>query len=165
MLMGRHVTQKEIEFMTRAIELARSAESKGNLPIGAVIVEDGRIIAEGENRVLYPSFHPGRHAEIEALNKIPGDHLHNKSKQMILYTTHEPCVMCLGSIVLHRIGKVVFGGIDPNRGASYLVPHLEKIYLKGNLPEIVGPVLPEICDALFKRADEVYRNFRDAPNS
>ena len=163
--MTNTAAQMDLDFMFRAVALAQVSEQRGNLPIGAIIVEGGAVIAEGENTVLCPDFHPGRHAEINALNKISGSYLHQKSKHMTIYTTQEPCVMCLGSIVLHRIGRVVFGGYDPNRGASYLLPYLERIYPKQSLPEVIGPILPDVCDELFSRANEIYRNFRDKPSS
>ena len=76
------MTESDILFFERAIELAREAERRNNLPIGAVISYAGRIIAEGKNAIWYPKFNPNRHAEIEALRNVP-DHLlwHERSWQ------------------------------------------------------------------------------------
>ena len=155
------ISLEDLNFLHRAIALGEAAEAEGNLPIGAVIVMDDMVIAEAANKILVPEFHPGRHAEIEAMNAIPGERLHGHSKNMTLYTTQEPCLMCFGAIVLYRIGRVVYGGNDPKRGAAYLREHLTRIYDPASLPVFIGPVLPEICDPLFERADKVYRRFRD----
>jgi tRNA(adenine34) deaminase len=155
------VTADDLKYLDHALSLARAAEKEGNLPIGALITLDGHILAESGNKVLVPDFHPGRHAEIEALNKIPGDYLYKRSKDMTLYTTQEPCVMCLGAIILYRIGRVVYGGSDPKTGATYLIKYLQKIYEKNNIPIFVGPVSPELCDAMFRKADTIYRKYRD----
>lgn len=155
------VSAEDMEYLRRAIALGAAAELEGNLPIGALIAMDGVVLAEAGNKVLIPEFHPGRHAEIEAMNRIPGHYLHEHSRKMTLYTTQEPCVMCLGAIVLYRIGRVIYGGADPKRGASYLTRHLVEIYEEKNLPSFVGPLLPEICDPMFERADIIYRNYRD----
>jgi tRNA(adenine34) deaminase len=155
------VSTEDMDFLRRAISLGLEAEKEGNLPIGALIVKDGIVLAEARNRVLFPEFHPGRHAEIEAMNMIPGQYLHEHSRNMTLYTTQEPCVMCLGAIVLYRIGRVVFGGVDPKRGASYLTDSLKRIYDPKNLPSFAGPLLPEVCNPLFERADLIYRRYRD----
>ncbi len=156
------VTEEDIFFLHHAIEIAVQTAKEGNLPIGAVVVDDGLIISEAGNKVLKPEFHPGRHAEIEALNKIPGKHLHEKSKKMTLYTNIEPCVMCVGAIVLHRIGRVVFGAIDPKRGASYLLEHLKQIYKSEQLPLLIGPVMQKECEEMFAYADKIYRAYRDS---
>jgi tRNA(adenine34) deaminase len=152
----------DLACLERAIALAESAAREGNLPIGAVIMLDGKMLSEGRNSVLRPEFHPGRHAEIEALNAISGEILHKHSKRMVLYTNIEPCVMCLGAIILHRIGRVVFGAIDPRRGAGYLHGSLLKIYQEDQLPRLVGPLLQDRCAAMFLQADKIYRDFRDS---
>ena len=158
------ILPEDIDYLCRAIALGAEAEAEGNIPIGAIVVMEGRVIAEARNKVLFPEFHPGRHAEIEAMNMIRGDYLHHHSKNMTLYTTQEPCVMCLGAIILYRIGRVVYGGMDPKRGAVYLQEHLAKIYDLKSLPVFIGPLMPEICDPLFDRADKVYRSYRDKKN-
>jgi tRNA(adenine34) deaminase len=63
---------------------------------------DGRIIAEGKNAIWFPKFNPNRHAEIEALRNVP-EELWKYSRNMTLYTTLEPCLMCTGAILLHHI--------------------------------------------------------------
>ena len=136
-----HPPLDEIDFRHthRAIHLALEAEGRGDLPVGAVVTLDGEVIAEAGNAVLVPAYHPGRHAETEALSRVPAN-LWPRGREMTVYTTLEPCVMCAGAMLLHGVGRVVFGALDPLGGAG--------------VPEWVGPVMPELCDPLFHRVLE-----------
>jgi tRNA(adenine34) deaminase len=142
---------EEIQFMHRAIELALLAEEKGNLPIGAVIVLDDKVIAEGKNTIFVPAFDATRHAEMEALRAVPKN-FWNSAPVMSLYTTLEPCLMCFSSILLHGVGRIVFGSADPYGGATTALSHLPP-YFKGRFgsTEWVGPFLPKDCDPLYER--------------
>jgi len=155
------VTNEDLKFLYRAIEIGEAA-SENNLPIGAVVVLDGVIVAEGSNNCMYPSFNPGGHAEINALNNVDAKLIFENSRKMTLYTNIEPCVMCLGAIVLFRIGRVVYGASDPNRGACFLNDRLDKIYRRDQLPIFVGPVpqVQEKCFAMWEAANYKYRTFR-----
>ena len=97
--------------LDRAVTLALDAEEAGNLPIGAVIALEEQIISEGKNTIWQPEKNLHKHAEMEALSRIPQD-LINLPDRMTLYTTLEPCVMCFGAIMLYRIGRVVYGSKD-----------------------------------------------------
>ena len=110
-------------FLRRAIQLAREAERRENLPIGAVICLDGKIVAEGKNSIWQPVVDLTRHAEMEALRSVP-EHLWSRSREMTLFTTLEPCLMCAGAILLHQIGRLVFGALDPYGGAGVAVQSL-----------------------------------------
>jgi tRNA(adenine34) deaminase len=138
-------------FFERAIELACDAEKQNNLPIGAVICHEGKIVAEGKNAIWYPRFNPNRHAEIEALRNVP-DHLWKHSREMTLYTTLEPCLMCLGAILLHHIGRVLYGSSDRYGGASMVIGHMPT-YFENEISktEWIGPAYPEACDELNER--------------
>ena len=155
------LTKREEQFMQHTIKLALESEAEGNMPFGAVIVLDGKVIAEGRNRVFYPKLNPGAHAEIEALNKVDWQSLLGREKELVLYTNIEPCIMCFSTIVLHHIGKVVFGGNDTNKGAAYLIDKLDKIYKREQLPVFIGPVKQDKCLPMWERAHEVYSNFWD----
>ena len=113
----------EEAFLRRAGELALEAERAGNVPIGAVIVLDGRVVAEGRNSVYRPFRHPGKHAEIEALHVVPDD-LWPRAREMTCYSTLEPCLMCLASLYFHGVQRVVFGASAPAGGAGPLIPDL-----------------------------------------
>lgn len=146
----------DLEPLHRAVAFALEAERHGNLPIGAVICLDGRIIAEAGNALLKPQYHPGRHAEMEALARVPLD-LWPRSRDMICYTTLEPCLMCFGALLLHGVGQVVFGARDEKGGAGYLLSSLPEYYREGgSVPAWTGPALPELCDELYRRARELF---------
>jgi tRNA(adenine34) deaminase len=108
----------DIRWMTRALELARHAESReGEVPVGAVLVQDGRVIGEGWNRNIAAS-DPTAHAEVLALRDA-GRRLGNyRFPGAELYVTLEPCAMCAGAIVHARIARVIFGAHDPKTGAA-----------------------------------------------
>lgn len=142
------------EYISRAIRLALDAESRGNLPVGAVITLDEIVIAEAGSSILTPIYHPGRHAETEALRQVPSE-LWPRSREMTCYTTLEPCVMCFGALLLHGVGRVVYGAEDSEGGATAVLGHLPRYYAGGvGVPEWVGPVAPGECDELYMRVGE-----------
>jgi len=145
------ISESDILFFRRAIQLALQAEKENNLPIGAVISLDGRIIAEGKNAIWFPAFNPNRHAEIEALRNVPQE-LWKHSGNMTLYTTLEPCLMCMGAILLHNIGRVVYGSSDHYGGASLVIGHMPTYFEEAvSRIEWIGPAYAEECDRLFVR--------------
>ena len=104
------------KFMTRCIELAKKAASIGEVPVGAVVVKDGKVIGEGYN-LRETNHSPTAHAEImaiEAAAKKVGDW---RLDGCSLYVTLEPCPMCAGAIINSRIGEVVFGAFDKRAGS------------------------------------------------
>src|SRR3989304_9214874 len=152
------LSEVERRHLDRAIAIARDAEKDGNWPIGCVLVLGDNVIAEGANSTLMPNYHPGRHAEMEALGFVP-DNLWHRAKEMTCYTTMEPCTMCFGALLLHRIGRIIFGASDKQGGALYLLPELPK-YIRDHigLPEIVGPVSAEVCEELCVRTFQILAN-------
>lgn len=148
----------------RAIQLALEAEEAGNLPIGAVISLDGEIVAEGKNAIWYPQYNPNRHAEIEALRIVP-ENLWKSSRDMTLYTTLEPCLMCAGAILLHQIGCVLYGSADDYGGASLVFGHTPT-YFEEELSRIewIGPSYAEECDELFMRVMKLVMEWRKKDN-
>lgn len=149
--MKTNETADDIKYLERAVQLALEAERLGNLPIGAVITLDGLVIAEAGNSILVPHYHPGRHAEMEALRRVP-ENFWSRSREMTCYTTLEPCLMCMGAMVLHGIGRIIFGARDSEGGAGEILSHLPVYYANGvAVPQLSGPRLPELCDALYAR--------------
>jgi len=135
----------------RAIQLALKAEAEGNLPIGAVIALNGEIIAEGRNAIWSPVHNPNRHAEIEALRAVP-EHFWPQSRKMMLYSTLEPCMMCMGAIYLHRIGRLLYGAADDYGGASCVRGHMPQFFeTQAESTLWIGPADPARCDPLFER--------------
>lgn len=142
-------------WMERAIELALESEQRGNLPIGSVFVLDHEVIAEGASSVLVPVYDPGNHAEMVAIRGVDKS-LWPRAREMTCYTTLEPCMMCFGAMLLHGVGRVVFGANDVLGGAGYLLDHLPPYYDGGGVFAWEGPLMPAACDPLYQRADEVF---------
>lgn len=134
-------------FLRRACELALEAERDGNVPIGAVIVLDDRIVAEGRNAVYLPLRHPGRHAETEALRAVPDD-LWPRAREMTCYSSLEPCLMCLASLYFHGVPRIVYGASAAAGGAGPVIPDLPW-YMRGI--QWVGPLGDELSRELQGR--------------
>lgn len=138
----------ELRFMEEALLEARIAYKKGEVPVGAVISLDGRIIARGHNRVIELS-DPTAHAELIAIRdaaKIMGnERLLNTS----LYVTIEPCPMCMGAIILARIRELIFGAHDPKTGACGSFIDLNRGL--NHYVRITGGVMEEECGGLIRR--------------
>ena len=103
------------EFMTQALELADAAASLGEVPVGAVVVFEGRVIAKAHNRRMLDN-DPTAHAELLAMRaaaKVIGDW---RLERCTVYVTLEPCPMCAGAMVLGRVERCVFGCDDPKGG-------------------------------------------------
>lgn len=145
----------DITFLRQAIQQAEQAGLAGNLPIGAVIVLDGHIIAKGSNAIWKPIPATTRHAEMEALRAVPPE-LWARSRELTLYTTLEPCLMCAGAILLHRLGRLVYGSDDPWGGVSASLGSLPA-YFREEFAQIEwsGPALPAECDPLYARIIEL----------
>jgi tRNA(adenine34) deaminase len=103
-------------FMRHALMLARRARLAGEVPVGAVVVHDGRIVGEGWNRPI-GTHDPSAHAEMVAMRAAARRLGNYRLSDATLYATLEPCVMCAGAIIHARIGRLVFGAVDPKAGA------------------------------------------------
>lgn len=136
--------------MRRAIAEAAAAAAHGDVPIGAVVVRDGQVIAARHNeRELTGD--PTAHAEVLALRDAAVAVGHWRLLDCTLYVTLEPCVMCAGALVNSRIGRVVYGATDPKAGA---VESLYRVCADERLnhrPPVEAGVLAEECGALLKQ--------------
>jgi tRNA(adenine34) deaminase len=141
----------QLSYLRQAIDLAQEASLRGNLPIGAVIVLDGVIIARGMNAIWKPEKSLTRHAEMESLRGVtPG--LWERAGEMTLYSTLEPCVMCAGAILLHGIGQVIYGSADPYGGVGAALGSLPPFFSERHAhTRWDGPALPAECDPLYRR--------------
>jgi tRNA(adenine34) deaminase len=101
--------------MARALEQARLGALRDEVPVGAVLVRDGRLLAEGHNRTFLDA-DPTGHAETVVIRRAARDQGDFRLEGATLYVTLEPCTMCAGAIVLSRIPRVVFGALDPKAG-------------------------------------------------
>lgn len=116
-----------------------------------MITLDGKIIAEGRNSIWRPEVSLSRHAEMEAMRVVPPE-MWEQAEGMTLYTTLEPCLMCMGAILLHGIGRVLYGSSDPAAGGITAAESLP-VFFAGQYSKSIylGPVLPEKCDELNER--------------
>ncbi|MEM6364983.1 MAG: tRNA adenosine(34) deaminase TadA [Planctomycetota bacterium] len=138
----------DTHWMSRAIELAQSAALADEVPVGAVIVREGRMIAgAGNQREALRD--PTAHAEMIAITQAAAAMDDWRLEKTTLYVTLEPCVMCAGAIVQSRVDRVVFGALDPKGGAvSSLYDVLTDPRLNHRC-EVLGGILADRCGALL----------------
>lgn len=135
--------------MRRALELAREAEAAGEVPVGAVIVRDGAIVAEGWNQPIR-AHDPSAHAEMIAL-RAAGQALGTyRLTDTTLYVTLEPCAMCAGAMVHARVQRLVFGATDPRAGAAGSVLNIVQHSALNHRIECSGGVLADECGVLLR---------------
>lgn len=135
-------------FMTAALELARTAGSVGEVPVGAVVVLDGEIVGRGYNQPIGRA-DPTAHAEVMALRDAAARIGNYRLPGSTLYVTLEPCIMCSGAIMHARVARVVFGARDPKTGAAGSVVDLFAEDRLNHHADIEGGVLAEACGALL----------------
>jgi tRNA(adenine34) deaminase len=130
------------DFMRLALAEAELARAAGEVPVGAVLVHEGRVIATGSNAPI--ALHdPSAHAEMRALRAAASALANYRLPGCELYVTLEPCAMCAGAILHARLAKVVFAARDPKTGAAGSVLDLFAIPQLNHHTEIVGGVLAE----------------------
>ncbi len=142
--------KQDIHFMTWALELAQRAEADGEVPVGAVLVREGKIIGEGWNRPI-GAHDPTAHAEIQALRDAGAKAGNYRLPGSTLYVTLEPCPMCASALIHARVERVVFGAYDPKGGAAGsvfdLLPPDERF---NHRLECVGGVMEQACGDLLR---------------
>ncbi|MBQ4130969.1 MAG: nucleoside deaminase [Clostridia bacterium] len=143
------------EFMKEAIAEAQKAYMEGEVPVGAVIVKDGKIIARGRNHREQKQ-NALSHAEIEAINQACEALGNWRLDGCELYVTLEPCPMCTGAIINARIKTVVFGAFDSSMGCMDSVINLCD-YPLGHKAEIYAGICEDECKALLQ---EFFRSLR-----
>lgn len=136
--------------MRHALELAKRAEEEGEVPVGAVIVQDNDLIAEGWNQPI-GHHDPTAHAEVSALRKAGLSARNYRLTGATLYVTLEPCVMCAGAIMHARIGRVVYGAKDPKTGVAGSVMNLFEGSHVYHQVAVHGGVLADECGDLLRR--------------
>ena len=140
----------DVDFMQRALELARRAGDRREVPVGALVVFDGAVIGEGWNRPV-TDCDPSAHAEIVALRAAALARRNYRLENAILYVTLEPCAMCIGAAINARITRVVFGAWDPKAGACGSVFDLPREPKVTHRLDVFGGVCTEECSALLRR--------------
>jgi tRNA(adenine34) deaminase len=132
-----------------ALDQARQAAAAGEVPVGAILVYEGEVIAAGQNRVLRDT-DPTAHAEIVALRAAA---IHLKNYRLTgceIYTTLEPCSMCAGAIIHARISRLVYGATDPKAGAAGSVLSVINHPQLNHQMSVTAGVLAEECGELLR---------------
>ena len=155
------VKQDEV-FMAQALEMARVAAKHGNMPFGAVLVKDGRIVAQAENTVISDKAISG-HAEIQLIDKAVRELGLKSLEGYTLYASAEPCPMCSGAILLCNVSTVVYGA--PQEYLHTLAPGYReigitdmKLLFEKRRVEVRGPVLREAAEKVLADYWQVERN-------
>lgn len=136
-------------FMREALVQAQYAEAAGEVPVGAVVVRDGEIIATGFNCPI-SGHDPTAHAEIMALRNAAAVCRNYRLPDCELYVTLEPCAMCVGAMIHARLKRVVFGAYDPKTGACGSVVDLFMQKELNHHTTVTGGILQDDCSAMLK---------------
>jgi tRNA(adenine34) deaminase len=148
------------KFMALALSEAERASEKGEVPIGAVIVVDGRVVARGHNlRELNND--PTAHAEMIAIRKAAKKLKSWRLANSTLYVTVEPCVMCIGAIILARVPRLVFGCCDPKGGAVGSLYDISNDKRLNHRVQVTSGVMAEEAQAILTG---FFKKLRKKPN-
>ena len=147
------------QYIRNALDLARDAAMRNEVPIGAVVVRDGTIIAAASNRTVRDQ-DPTAHAEVLAIREASSKLDRWRLDDCTLYVTLEPCAMCAGAMVLSRLKRVVFGAWDEKAGMAGSVGDLLRHPRLNHRPEVRAGVLAEECAQLL---GDFFRSQRDLP--
>jgi len=142
-------SKQDIAGMHAALAEAKLAADSGEIPVGAVVIANGEIIAKGHNRSIADN-DPSAHAEIIALRNAALAQSNYRLSGATLYVTLEPCVMCVGAIVQARVGRVIFGAYDDKAGALGSATDLSDSRAFNHRFEINGGLLADESATLLK---------------
>ncbi|HEX7031307.1 MAG TPA: tRNA adenosine(34) deaminase TadA [Gammaproteobacteria bacterium] len=142
------ISQDE-KFMRHALELAKHGEAAGEVPVGCVIVKEGRIIGEGFNHPI-TAHDPTAHAEIGAMREAANRLENYRLVDTTLYVTLEPCAMCAGAMVHARVKRLVFGAREPRTGAVGSVYDIVRDERLNHRLEVTEGVLAEESSAMLR---------------
>ena len=138
------------KWMNLALEQAVKAEKEGEVPVGAVLVKDGLVVARAHNQPISTN-DPTAHAEIQLL-RAAGEELKNyRLTGTSLYVTLEPCAMCLGAMMHARVERIVYGAHDPKTGACGSSENLIDANCFNHKIDLVSGVLENECKQLLKK--------------
>lgn len=146
----------DVDYVLRALELARRARQENEVPVGALVVLRGQVIGEGWNRPI-GTHDPTAHAEIIALRAAA---LHQQNYRLdgaVLYVTLEPCAMCVGAAIHARVARLVFGAWDPKAGACGSVIDLTRETRLNHRVDAFGGVCAEECREMLRLFFEARR--------
>lgn len=146
-------------WMQRALAEAKSAQESGEVPVGAVIVQDGALVAVGQNRNLR-DHDPSAHAEIVALRAAGAALGNHRLEGCEMYVIIEPCAMCSGALVHARLKRLIYGAKDPKAGAVESAMQVLNHPKLNHHMEVTGGVLEEQCSRLLR---EFFKQRRATP--
>ena len=146
--MCKEYKESDLKWMDHALQLAGRAAALDEVPVGAVVVLDGKVIGEGWNQPI-SGYDPTAHAEIMALRDAATRIGNYRLSGATLYVTIEPCTMCAGAIVHARIGRVVFGASEPKAGAVISNGQLFEQSWLNHWPEYTGGVSERQCSQII----------------
>ncbi|MEJ2472079.1 MAG: tRNA adenosine(34) deaminase TadA [Desulfuromonadales bacterium] len=152
---------QDLAFMQAAMDEAEKARTKGEVPIGAVIVQQGRIIGRGHN-LRETSNDPTTHAEMVAIRQAAETIGHWRLLDTTLYVTLEPCVMCMGAIILARIPRLVYACRDPRAGAAGSIYDFAQDERFNHQVDLTEGVLGKECSTLLSAFFQELRADRKA---
>ena len=137
------------QFMQQALEQAELAAIAGEVPVGAVLVRDGQVIAKGFNQPI-SNHDPSAHAEMMALRVAAQAELNYRLPGTTLYVTLEPCIMCAGAMLHARVGRVVFGAADPKTGAAGSVLNVFAEKQINHQTQVEGGMMGDECGQVLR---------------
>ncbi len=140
-----------------ALRLARAAAVREEVPVGAVVISEGEIIAEAHNETI-ERHDPTAHAEVLAIQRALKAVGEDRLTGATLYVTLEPCAQCAGAVVLAKVGRVVFGAYDSRAGMAGSVHDLLRDPRLNHRPEVLGGLLANECADLLRRFFAVRRS-------
>ena len=143
------MTDEDLKFMKLALGLAKKAELKNEVPVGALIVQNGEIIGQGMNTSI-SDHDPTSHAEINAIREAAKAIKNYRLKDCTIYVTLEPCAMCVGAIQHARIEKIIYGAPDPKTGACGSMIDLISVKEINHHAEAIGGILEKECGQILK---------------
>ena len=154
--------QDDEHWMGLALEEAQLAADKGEVPVGALVIHEGKVIAKAHNlRELNKD--PLAHAELLAIGKAAEELGRWRLIECTLYVTLEPCPMCAGAIVNSRLDRIVFGAGDPRAGACGTIFNIVEDERLNHRPEVVRGILKEPCSQILSKFFKDLRAKRKDP--
>lgn len=155
--------EEKDKFMKEALKEAQKAYDKLEVPVGAIIVKDGKIIARAHN-LKETKYDTTKHAEILAIQKASKKLKSWRLLDCEMYVTLEPCSMCAGAIINSRIKKVYIGALDEKTGAVGSVLNLFEDFIFNHKVEVEKGIMQEECENMLKKFFKDLRKLKKANN-
>ncbi len=155
------MSSADSHYMQLALDEAKKAGQKDEIPVGAVLVaQSGEILSSAHNLVIHQA-DPTAHAEILALRAAAQQVNNYRLLNTTLYVTIEPCIMCMGAVIHARVPRIVFGADDPRWGAAGSLYNLATDARLNHQPDLTGGICEDECRALIQ---DFFRKKRNSPD-